>query len=260
MKPTSPLLPPGRSLDRELAELRERQQRLFADLASGQQRFRRLARSVLAVQEQERRRLARDLHDGLGQNLTVLQHELETLSGSVAAGTDQDARVQRALDLCRTILHDTRQLSRLLRPQILDDLGLGAALNWLLRSLSEPGGFQGELHIDPALPALGEEVDTMLFRVAQEALNNVARHARARHVAMRLQAREGEVHLWVMDDGIGCDPGQAFARSTHGDATGLSAMCERVQLLGGELRLLSSAGEGTQVRVRLPLDPPEAAA
>lgn len=257
MNSTPPLASP-RALDRELAELRERQQRLFADLAAGQQRFRRLARSVIAVQEQERRRLARELHDGLGQNLTVLQHELEALANVSWGRPDSQARATRALELCRGILGDTRQLSRLLRPQILDDLGLEAALNWLLRTLSEPGGFQAEMHVDMDLPQLDEEASTMLFRVAQEALNNVARHAHARHVVLRVHARDGQVHLLVMDDGAGCDPATAFARSTKGETTGLAAMRERVQLIGGELRLLSHPGEGTQLRITLPLDPSEA--
>lgn len=245
-------------LDQELADLRERQQRLFADLAAGQARFRRLARSVLSVQEQERRRLARELHDGLGQNLTVLQHELETLAANSYGRVDAQARAARALELCRSILSDTRQLSRLLRPQILDDLGLAPALNWLLRSLSAPGGFQTEMHVDPDLPVLGEEADTMLFRVAQEALNNVARHAHARSVVVRLHARDRQAHLLVMDDGAGCDPALAFARASQGETTGLAAMRERVQLFGGELRLLSTPGEGTQLRVSLPLDSIEA--
>jgi signal transduction histidine kinase len=232
MTPSSPL-PATRDFDAELGELRDLQRRLFADLAAGQHRFRRLARSVLAVQEQERRRIAREMHDGLGQNLTVLQHELEAL---VAASADAAlaARSRRALELCRAILHDTRQLSRLLRPQILDDLGLAPALHWLSRSLAGPGGFEVELHIDPELPLLGEEVDTMLFRVAQEALNNIVRHAAARSVALRLHARGGEVHLLVMDDGHGCDADEAFRRS--------------------------SRGEGTQVRVRLPLEATESRA
>lgn len=256
-RPAPPPPIPAALLERELRDLRERQQRLFADLAAGQQRFRRLARSVLAVQEHERRRFARELHDGLGQNLTVLQHELEALGTLLEPGSVAQGRATRALDLCRGVLHDTRQLSRLLRPQVLDDLGLGAALHWLMRSLSEPGGFEPELYIDPTLPGLGEEIDTMLFRIAQEALNNVVRHARASHVAMRLQARAHEVQLWVMDDGVGCDPAEAFARSSRGEATGLAAMQERVQLLGGDLRLVSNPGEGTQVRVRLPLDAAE---
>ena len=253
MSPNTPLPLPERNFDVELSELREMQRRLFDDLAAGQHRFRRLARSVLAVQEQERRRIAREMHDGLGQNLTVLQHELETL---VTATLDPTlaARSLRALELCRTILHDTRQLSRLLRPQILDDLGLAPALHWLSRSLSGPGGFQVEVHIDPELPVLGEDVDTMLFRVAQEALNNIVRHAAARSVAMRLHARDRHVHLLVMDDGKGCDARDAFQRATRGETTGLAAMRERVQLFGGDLQLDSHRGEGTQLRVSLPLD------
>ena len=257
MTPFTPL-PAGRSLDQELAEVRAEQKRLFADLAANQHHFRKLARSVLSVQEQERRRLARDLHDGVGQNLTALQHELEVLSQALGQNPDVGAACTRAQELCRTMLHDTRQLSRLLRPQILDDLGLPAALRWLMRTLSQPGGFEPELHIDAQLPALGDELDTTLFRVAQEALNNTVKHARARHVVLRLTARDGQVRLLLIDDGIGCDPIQALARASKGETTGLSAMAERVELLGGRLRLLSSPGEGTQILVSLQLDAGEA--
>ena len=257
MSPFTPL-PPGRTLDAELAEVRAEQRRLFADLAANQHHFRKLARSVLAVQEQERRRLARELHDGVGQNLTVQQHELESLAGALRHHDPElAARCTRALEMCRTMLNDTRQLSRLLRPQILDDLGLAPALRWLMRSLSQPGGFEPELHIDAKLPPLGDDLDTTLFRVAQEALNNVVRHAHAKHVVLRLASRDGQVQMMLMDDGAGCEPDRAFERASRGETTGLSAMAERVELLGGRLRLLSSPGEGTQIRVSLPLDAAE---
>jgi two-component system NarL family sensor kinase len=243
------------NLESELSDLRERQQRLFADLAAGQLRFRRLARSVLAVQEQERRRLARELHDGLGQNLAVLKHDLEAMAASTSHDEALTLLSAHALELCSAILEDTRQLSRLLRPQILDDLGLAAALNWLLRTLPKPGGFEAEMHVDADLSPLDEEASTLLFRVAQEALNNISRHAHAKNVVLRLSMREGFVRLLVMDDGIGYNPVDAFASSSRGESTGLAAMRERVQLFGGELHLNSIPGEGTQLRVNLPLDP-----
>ncbi|MCB1635288.1 MAG: hypothetical protein KDI51_11910, partial [Xanthomonadales bacterium] len=123
----SPLAPSQTDLQVEVRRLAEQQNRLFAQLEAGQQHFRHLARSVWRVQEDERRRLARELHDGIGQHLTAMRHRLLQLGDEVEG--DAVSRLNQALELCETALAETRALSRLLRPQILDDLGLEAALN-----------------------------------------------------------------------------------------------------------------------------------
>lgn len=236
----------ARDDDRDPVEARYH--RLLQRLEANEGEFRRLGRAVWRVQEDERRRLARELHDGVGQNLTALKHRLAMLGASLAPGQDAlRAQLEAAIALTSATLDDTRELSRLLRPPILDDLGLEAALRWLARSVRESSGLAVDLHVDP-LPALGDEASTLLFRVAQEALANAAKHARASRVSVRLDARDDGLALSVEDDGIGCTP----AMAARGGGSGLSGMRERLRLYGGRLQLTSAPGAGMQVLARLP--------
>ena len=229
-----------------LAELQAQYRRLLQRLEANEREFRRLGRAVWRVQEDERRRLARELHDGLGQNLTALKHRLAQVAGELGPGQDAlRARMESAIALCSASLEDTRQLSRLLRPPILDDLGLAAALRWLARSIEESSGLAVVLEMGE-LPPLDAETQTLLFRIAQEALNNAVRHARAQSVLLRLVASGAELQLQVIDDGAGFDPAQARG-------SGLGGMRERLRLHGGRLELRSAPGQGTRLRAVVPL-------
>lgn len=229
-----------------LPDLRAQYQRLLERLEANEHEFRRLARSVWRVQEDERRRLARELHDGIGQNLTALKNRLVQLGERLPPR--EQAQLDAAIALCSETLDDTRQLSRLLRPPILDDLGLEPALRWLGRSIGEAGGPQVTLEIDP-LPPLDGDQRTLLFRVAQEALNNATKHARAHHVLLRLSTHDTHLLMQVIDDGIGCDPVRALASG----GSGLGGLRERLRLHSGSFQLRSAPGEGTCVQARLPL-------
>ena len=234
----------------DLRALREQYQNLLDRLQRNEREFRRLGRAVWRVQEDERRRLARELHDGVGQNLTALKHRLVQLGDALPAG---DAALHeqfaKAIALCADTLEDTRSMSRLLRPPILDDLGLEAALRWLARSQTESSGAEVTLEME-ALPPLDGDLQTLLFRVAQEALNNVAKHADAREVMVRLVARGGMLQLQVVDDGRGCDPNMA----SQSGGSGLGGMRERLRLYDGRLELHSVPGEGTRLRAVVPFD------
>lgn len=234
----------------DLRALRRQYQDLLERLQRNEREFRRLGRAVWRVQEDERRRLARELHDGVGQNLTALKHRLVQLSTALPAG-DVALRdgLDKAIALCTDTLEDTRSMSRLLRPPILDDLGLEAALRWMARSQSESSGAEVTLEMEP-LPPLDTDLQTLLFRVAQEALTNAARHADARHVMVRLVVRGGLLQLQVVDDGRGCDAGAAL----QAGGSGLGGMRERLRLYDGRLDLHSSPGEGTRLRAVVPLD------
>ena len=247
------------SMRDQLVRLREQQERLFAQLHSDEQHFRQLARSVWRVQEDERRRLARELHDGIGQHLTALRHRLEVLARAEPAAST-DGPLREALALCETAIEETRALSRLLRPQILDDLGLEAALRWLARQTSEGTGCTVEVEVGQLPVDLDSDLATLVFRVAQEALTNAHKHARARNVVLRLSRRSDHLLMLVVDDGEGCDIPQALAKSSGGDSTGLASIRERVRLFGGQLALDSRPGEGLQLRVTLPLASDEACA
>ena len=243
-------MPAERSED-ILEDLRRRYRELVARLERNDAEFRRLARSVMRVQEDERRRIARELHDGVGQNLAALKHQLALLQPA-APGPGHDG-IGACIALCAQTLEDTRQLSRLLRPQVLDDLGLVAALQWLARSFEGKDGMRIELQLEGA-PELDPELQTVLFRVAQEALANVARHAGASHVLVRLARRADLAVLTVHDDGKGFDVASAQQRARSGEAGGLSGMRERVRLLDGQLQV-ESGPQGTLVRATLPIGP-----
>ena len=236
--------------DPELARLRDEYGALLERLETNERDFHRLARSVYRVQEDERRRLARELHDGLGQNLTALKHHLALLRASLPAGAeDAAARTDLASALCAQTLDETRQLSRLLRPQVLDDLGLPAALRWLARTLVEPAGIECTLDV-AELPPLGGDLQTLAFRIAQEALTNVVKHAQARQARVSLRARAGWLQVEVEDDGRGCAPGAGSGGAT----SGVGGMRERVRLHGGRFALQPRDGGGCRVSAAIPLD------
>ena len=241
------------SMRDQLARLREQQERLFVQLHAGEQHFKQLARSVWRVQEDERRRLARELHDGIGQQLTALKHRLDALARAAGGTGDATTPLCQALQICDSAIQETRALSRLLRPQVLDDLGLEAALNWLARHSAESGGYEVEIDVANISTPLDGDISTLVFRIAQEALTNVLKHAEARHVVIRLAQREDQLQFLVVDDGRGFDVDAAFAKASDGHSTGLASMRERIRLFGGRFTVVSRPGEGMQLRVLIPL-------
>ena len=240
-------------LRRQLQQLGAQQQRLFTQLQSGEQHFRKLARSVWRVQEDERRRLARELHDGIGQHLTALRHRLDQLMRQHGGIAGKDSALDDALTLCDIAIQETRALSRLLRPQILDDLGLDAALRWLARHMTDGSKTGVEVEVGDVHAVLDGELSTLIFRVAQEALTNAVKHAAAKTIVLRLSRRGENLQLLIVDDGRGCDVDAAFAKSSQGLSSGLTSIRERVRLFGGEFAVSSSPGEGLQLRASLPL-------
>jgi signal transduction histidine kinase len=233
-----------------LEDVRRRQQELVARLQGGQESLKRLARSVWRVQEQEQRKLARELHDGIGQNLAALVRLIERAQSTPA---DAGTRLEQARALAATTLQETRALSRLLRPQILDDLGLNPALHWLARTFAETYAIPVEVEVAEPLPPLGDDLSTLVFRIAQEALANGARHAQATRIVIQLQSQQSSLHLTIRDDGRGCDPAQAFSAGSDGRASGLGGMRDRVRLYDGDFRIESEPGAGFGIIINLPL-------
>jgi len=248
--------PDPADLRAQLMRLLQEHDRLAERLRDGQAHFRRIARSVWRVQEEERGRFARELHDGVGHNLTAMLH----LIAGALASLPADAGLERARgDLARVqavaeaTLHDTRELSRLLRPQILDDLGLEPALRWLARSFSETHGLAVTLEYEGGSIALDRDRSTLVFRIVQEALANIAKHADATHVEVAFHCAEREAELSVRDDGRGCAPEAALARGSEGASSGLGGMRDRARLFGGTLRVDSAPGAGFGIRLRFAL-------
>jgi two-component system NarL family sensor kinase len=241
-----------RLLNQRIDELMRQHAGLLSRLQQDQRRSRHLGRSVWRIEEEARRRIARELHDGVGQNLVALMRQVDTIAAALPdSAADGRAGLQRLRDLAQLTLDDTRSLSRLLRPQILDDLGLEPALRWLARSVE---GVTVDLDLPAELPPLHEEVSTLLFRVVQEALSNAARHSQAQRVVVRLDVQTPHwLRLDVRDDGRGCDLTRALARGSDGQSSGLGGMRDRVDLFEGKLDLQSAPGEGFTISIELPL-------
>jgi two-component system, NarL family, sensor kinase len=250
-----PSLPdPMHDIVDRVREITRENERLFARLIAGERRFRGLAKAVWKVQEEERRRLARELHDGLGQTLTALTNQLERLQQKLdpEAPPELGARLADSVELARLALNETRELSRLLRPPVLDDLGLPAALSWLARTLEQRTGLTVELALSGLEERLDPDLETLVFRLVQEALTNVLRHAGVRRAEVSVAGDGERLELKVADAGRGFDPQAALAGGGTASGGGLRGMRDRLELFGGSLELASAPGEGTLVVARVP--------
>jgi two-component system sensor histidine kinase UhpB len=200
------------------------------------------ARRALAAQESERLRVARELHDELGQTLTAAALRAE--SAAAGQGSAQAALGEIAESLQRSV-GEVRRIARELRPEALDDLGLPGALLALCGRFSENGGPWIDREIAADLPAVGAEGDLVIYRVAQEALTNAIRHSGATHVSLMLRGEGDRVVLRVRDDGRGLAGGA-------GEGSGIAGMRERAMLAGAALELAPAPGGGCEVRLSLP--------
>jgi signal transduction histidine kinase len=238
---------------RALSERRERERHLATSraLELSQERLRALSRRLLEVQEDERRSLARDLHDDIGQVLTALKIQLESVARS------QKGSLRAQVDECVTTtahaLARVRQLSLSLRPLQLDDLGLTAALRSHLDIQAKVGGLKPHFEANDAPQVVAPEVETACFRVAQEAINNVLRHAQARNLWMRVFTVDGRLGLSIRDDGAGFDLEAARRRAAAGGSLGVVSMEERAALAGGSFELRTTPGQGTVMLATFPL-------
>lgn len=245
---------PHADLERQLTDVVHRQRDLVARLQQDQQYFQRMARSVWRVQEDERRRLSRDLHDGIGQSLTAILRLLsQSIDTLLTAPQDAQASLEKTRAIALQTFADTRALSRLLRPQILDELGLEAALRWLARSVGETHTLDIRVDVQEPPPQLDGERNTLIFRLVQEALTNAARHAQARSVEIILNHDDDRVHLRIRDDGRGCDMAHALAKGAEGHSSGIGGMRDRVRLFNGEFEMQSQPGAGCTIAIAFPL-------
>jgi signal transduction histidine kinase len=208
---------------------------------------------VIRAQEEERRRIGRELHDETVQLLSAAAVRIGELEEHVPA---QQRHLGDGLSEIRGILTDAlwevRKIIVALRPSDLDDLGLIPAMSAYARNRLTDAGVAVEAHLERPAQRLALDVETTVFRIAQEAVNNISRHAAAQHAVIRFHQRNGTVELNVEDDGIGFDPDQVRA-SEQGEGLGLLGMKERAALLGGALELKSRPGRGTSISVRIPL-------
>jgi signal transduction histidine kinase len=234
-------------------DLREANQALVLAVARRQRAeedLRSLAARLITVQDEERRRISRDLHDDVNQRLAMLAIEVDGLMGSQEATTAVRARLQSLQERLAAISDDVRQLAYRQHPSILDDLGLPVALRRYVDEFTRQTGIACTLVCREVPSPMPPPVSSCLYRVAQESLGNVAKHARTDHVDVELLGRNGSVVLSVHDAGVGFDPGLVKAREA---GLGFTSMSERVRLVQGEMEVESRPGEGTHVLVRIPV-------
>jgi signal transduction histidine kinase len=233
-------------------KLEQRIEERSGQLCQANEQLHALSRSLFQVQEDERRHLARELHDHMGQALTAAKINVQAAQHL----QERDAIVRRLDDsvaILEQLLQQARHLALELRPPLLDDLGLVSASRSYLYQQAQRAGLRVEFFADPALERADAGVETACFRVAQEALTNVVRHARAQTVIVELDRTPDVLHLVVRDDGIGFDVAMAQQRAQQGASLGLLGMRERVALLGGELDCNSAPGRGTEVHAFFPV-------
>jgi two-component system, NarL family, sensor histidine kinase UhpB len=228
----------GRGTAKDVRELAD----AFNDMLDRLENERRdSARRAVRAQEAERRRVARELHDELGQSLTGVLLQIDQ-----AIRTPDDADLEGAREGARRSLEDVRRIARDLRPDTLVELGLPSALNALATRFTNQSGVAVDRHLHPGLATLDADVEVVLYRVAQEALTNVARHADASHVTLELSEADGAVTLTVEDDGRGVP---AYVGD---EARGITGMRERALLVHGRLWVGRAATKGTCVRLEIP--------
>jgi signal transduction histidine kinase len=218
-------------------------------LQESAKRLQQLSRRLLTVQEEERRHLSRELHDEFGQLLATITLHLHAARG--VAGAPAQGNLDESIALLQHAGAQMRSLALELRPTMLETGGLESALRWLAEQHQQRAGTVTEV-VGHVTDVAGDRA-VACFRVAQEALTNVVRHARARNVWIELSQRDGFVELVVRDDGVGFDVTRALERAVSGGNLGLLGMRERVDILGGSLAIDSQVGKGTRICIVLPL-------
>lgn len=245
-------VPPSALADRDMQRTAETFNRLLDGLTGDRERMRQLAAQVIRASDEERARIARELHDSTAQTIAAVKLELTALQNARQQDPALHDRLQAILELAGMALEEVRTLAHTVHPRVLDDLGLPSALQWVARRMGEHEGFDIDVVVPPRgeEPRLAHEEAAVLYRIAQEALRNAARHAGANAVRVTLAARDGGAELTVADDGEGFDPAEAERRRP---GMGLFTMRERIALVDGRLTIDSAPGKGTRVVAWAPI-------
>jgi PAS domain S-box-containing protein len=234
---------------RDITEYKQAENELF----SAKERLQTLSKSSLKTLEKERRYIARELHDEIGQDLTAITIHLENMQ-HLPNSTVYMNHINENLAIIDRLIQKVRNLSFDLRPPILDDLGIVPALRWYFSRIEKEEKLSIHFVANFSDHRMPVEIETACFRVVQEALTNVVRHAKARQVTIELKQEEKELQLTVSDDGIGFDVKSAQKRALLGESFGLLGMQERVALVGGTIEIESMLSRGTKVIAFFPLN------
>jgi len=239
-----------RGSNRDVTERKLAQQRL----QESEKQLRHLSAQLLVTQETERRRISRELHDALGGALAFLKLRFRRIEKNL--GVDQKAlreEYNQNLQYIDQIIDDVRRISRDLSPSILEDIGFTAALNWMIDNFNKYHPTEATADIEPVDHLLLSKDKIALYRILQEALTNISKHAQAKHVFMKVKKDEDRISFFVQDDGQGFDMSQAANQEDTGRGLGLPIMHQRTRMLGGSLDLMSEQGKGTQITLMIPI-------
>ena len=210
-------------------------------------------RQVLQAQEEERKRLARELHDDASQQILLLTHGVDNLASKSDRYLPQELRneLEKLYELSKQTYQGIKHYAQALRPGILDDLGLVAAIKWLAEEVHNFGGIEIQVKAD-AIPPLPLETQLVLFRIDQEALNNINHHSGASQASITVECQKAEVRVTISDNGQGFDLPRQLSDFASQGKLGLTGMAERAQLIGGKLEVSSQIGKGTKIIVKAP--------
>jgi signal transduction histidine kinase len=243
----------GRNINAMLAKLENAQKQLelgYQQVKDGRKRLENLSHRLVDIQEEERRRIAIELHDEIGQSLTGLKLQLATMP--TRTSSTQTAEIKKTQVILDDLIERVRRLSLDLRPGMLDDLGLLPALLWYFDQYSSRTGIEIAFHHTGIQKRrFPSPVEIAAYRITQEGLTNIARHAGVKSAVVNVIRRENVIHLEILDEGVGFE---SEIVSKGSSTAGLSGMRERISMLGGELKVQSKPGKGTKLQVDLPLD------
>ncbi|MDX2177729.1 MAG: histidine kinase [Candidatus Sumerlaeia bacterium] len=239
-----------------LAALALQNARLYRSTLEQQENLRKLSVQLLSAQEDERRRISRELHDGVGQSLTALRFQIEGLKAAARSKTAEGLRsdAHEAGAMLSQVIDELRAISLDLRPTMLDDLGLEPALQWMVRQFQDRSGIRVDATIRLGGAEPPPELATNVYRIAQEALNNAQKHARASLISISIIAHDSELGVRIRDDGAGFDPALLPGWQAERGCSGLLNIKERALLSGGSFQLASTPGKGTTLTLSFPLD------
>lgn len=232
-----------RKIAEQVAQIKRENARLLDRLADTERRFHRISRGVLRAQEEERGRISRDLHDGIGQSLTALKIQLELLEQEAQTlHAPFVTKISSVRELAEACLAEVRELSHLIRPQILDELGLLPTLRWLIRTVQQRTGVSIGFHHEGTDERADADTETLVFRLVQEALTNVVKHAQVKAATVMLRSAPGRYVVRIEDHGAGFDAEAVLSAREEERGFGVRAMRDRVQSFNGRFILKSFPG------------------
>lgn len=244
--------------DPDIHQLAKGLNSLLQQLDEHNRQLKALSKQAIRAQEEERKRIARSLHDDTGQALTSLIINLKRIENQIPTQeVELRENIEAIIELAKNTLGELRQIIYGLRPAMLDDLGLIPAIRWYARSNLEGAGVRVEVISNSEIDPLTPELKIALYRIAQEAINNIIKHSQAKSATITLDQINGVVHLCIEDDGLGFDVKNTTMQAIHNQKWGIVGIEERVNLFGGEVQIDSRPQQGTRLEISMPNSGPD---